>query len=254
VILLGWLIRRLGASPDDEPVGDELALGPYETAYLAGGEERAVHAAIANLVAQGAVVADAKEHVLTTGPLPDQADPLGRLIHEYLAAEGGRSTTEKICCAAGPLVDQLSNKLRGLGLIVSEGRDVMVRTLSLAGPLLLAFAGGVKVLIGISRDRPVGLLIAAIAVSIIAAVAMFGRKIHRTARGDRALEILRHQFGCRTVPDLASQSGMASVELLMAVALYGLVAGTVGESGPLHNLRNALLPSTDAGGGGGCGG
>ena len=48
-MILRWALRL----PADEPVGEDVRLGPNEVPYLAGGEQLAADAAIASLVQRG---------------------------------------------------------------------------------------------------------------------------------------------------------------------------------------------------------
>ena len=53
-VILRWALRL----PADEPVGEDVRLGPYEVAYLAGGEQLAADAAIASLVQRRVLAVD----------------------------------------------------------------------------------------------------------------------------------------------------------------------------------------------------
>ena len=69
-MILRWALRL----PADEPVGEDVRLGPYEVAYLAGGEQLAANAAIASLVQRRVLAVDpAGRKLIAQKPLPPKA-------------------------------------------------------------------------------------------------------------------------------------------------------------------------------------
>src|SRR4051812_6773594 len=59
---LRWRRSRAARTAPPEPPPD---LGPYEVAYLAGGAQRTINAALANLVQQDVLRAEVKERTLS---------------------------------------------------------------------------------------------------------------------------------------------------------------------------------------------
>src|SRR5262249_28815318 len=64
-VAVAFFLRRFLRLPGDEPSQEALELSPYEVAYLAGGEELAVNAAMARLVHEEVLAVDAVKRRLT---------------------------------------------------------------------------------------------------------------------------------------------------------------------------------------------
>src|SRR5260370_20282838 len=58
-VAAAFFLRRFLRLPGDEPSREALDLSPYEVAYLAGGEELTVNAAMARLVHENVLAVDA---------------------------------------------------------------------------------------------------------------------------------------------------------------------------------------------------
>jgi hypothetical protein len=111
----------------------------------------------------------------------------------------------------------------------------------------------VKVMVGLSRDKPVGFLVLASVATTILSFAVFSRRPHRTRRGDAALRGLQSKNA--TLRTNVLQVGPEA--LVLGVALFGL--SFLGDSN-LEFLSKALRPrnsgsfGTSGCGGSGCGG
>lgn len=270
------LLRRIALTPDSA-VENLSALDVVQIAYLNGGPGLAADVAIGSLVTRGHLELDPVRRTLRPAPegvrwylecrhfTPDmpapgehERGPLDRLHPLERAAH------DRVCalapCAAG-LADvrwsivgparRVGERLVRAGLVVG-GEDVTVL------PTLVALAasmfGVVKLVIGVHRDRPIGLLLAATLASIIAACLLFTRRPHRTRRGDLVLAELRATHrGIRASshPGVRAHPGR---DIIHGMALFGprFLAG-----GPLAALACSPEACGGADGGGargGCGG
>lgn len=253
-VILALLLRRWLRQPSDEPT--ELPeLSPYEVAYLTGGEELAVNAALTRLVDQGILDVDAGQRKLSVrAELAAPADPLERAIHQ--AAKGDDAQPIKdVRAATTAELSRFGNRLLELGLLVSDEQAWLARSVPMIPVLSLIPFAVMKIGVGIERDKPVALLV--IACIVTAAIALFGfaRRVHRSRRGDLVLQQLREEYAA--LQSTAQHQALAGIDLALAVALFDL---TILAGGPHANLQTALKPPQGAScaaggcGGGGCGG
>lgn len=216
-------------------------------AFLAGAGPRVVEAAVARLLAAGAlVVQDGKRFLRGAG-----AGGTGALDRALLAASmpADWAGFEK---AAKPHIGPVERRLIAGGLILDSGEARRIGLVA-ALPFIGLFALGIaKLLVGLSRDKPVGFLIAFLVVTAIAILIRIFAVDRRTQRGRLALAEarIRHER-LRRAP--------TNDETGTAVALFGTVVLAGSAFAGLHQMRrddNSSGGDGSGGGGdgGGCGG
>ena len=242
---LRWYLRQPGASPSNESV----SLNTYETAYLAGGKDRAVDAAIARLVQLGNLKPQPKLQTLTLEtPLPGNSHLLERELEQVF--RGGASIKQARASVTNA-TNQIRNCLQSLGLLASNSKFKASQQVPALGVFAVLLLGISKIFVGISRGKPVGFLVALCIITAIIGCYFLFRPVLRSRYGDRVLADLyaRHAGFKQTTKN----STMADSQLLLAFALFGtgVLAGS-----SLADLRQMLIPppSSASGGGGGCGG
>ena len=123
-------------------------------------------------------------------------------------------------------------------------------------PLLALIAfGAIKLMVGLSRDRPVGFLVVLLIATAILAVIRW-RAIDRCTRAGRAA-LARVRQEAERIKAAPTRQEMAT-----AVALFGTAVLAGSAFAPLHTLRAGSSAGSggcgggggDGGGGGGCGG
>jgi len=247
---LRWALRMPSAGNSH----DLPELDGYDTAYLNGGRVLAVNTAIANLVNQKALRVDPKEKQIDTiGIEPNLEHPIEQAV--YAAAESGARIGD-VRQFAKPKIERLVDDLKARGLVVG---DAQARK-AIAIPLILSLAvltvGVVKLLIGLNRGKPIGILAAMLIVFFVISLIAFARWPLRSRYGDEVLRKLQaRHIGSRTLGKRVSS--IPATEFAMVVGLFGLtaLAGT-----DLADLRQDLQPpsgsASGCGGscGGGCGG
>jgi uncharacterized protein (TIGR04222 family) len=261
-----WAIMvRADARDPSEVDSKPLELDAYDMAYLNGGAKLVVNTAIATLCQRGAL---APRHDGTLrGPSASEGPPavsmhrIERAVYE-LARSRGSVSSDTIRSRVEPSALEIGRRLKGAGLIVTDDVNLTAVWRSLMILMLVVVLGVVKMVVGLERGRPVGFLLLACLGSGVAGLAVFGRPLHRTRRGDLALDYLRTKYGLRNHPEAAPDTGVA---LAIGVALWGPSA-LIGEQ--FAKLRAALRSASESGsgwsscgsscgggcGGGGCGG
>lgn len=213
-------------------------------AFLAGRGPRMVEAAVARLLASGAlVVEDGKRFLRGEG-----AGGRGALDRALLAAPMpvDWAGLEK---AAKPHVDPVERRLIAGGLFLDKGAARRTGLIT-ALPLLALFAfGGVKLALGLEREKPVGFLIAFLIVTLIVILIRIFAVDRRTQRGALALAEARVRHERLRRAPTNSETGTA-------VALFGTVVLAGSAFAGLHQMRQDGNTSGGDGGGGdgGCGG
>ena len=256
-------LRRSLRLPEGEPQHGIRGLDVYEVALLAGDDKTVVYAVLAGLVHRGLLRADTvKRMILPEGATSVKLHPLEEEFLRQIKGSGGIEVDAAVNNASTHTMKLMHERLETLGLLMTDSRTALARWIPLLLALCVPVLGVIKIGVGISRGRPVGFLIVLCILSVVVAAWLFGRRAHRSRSGDRALASIRHYTAALRSAARAPDR-LASTDLCMAVALFGL--GTVAV-GALADLRSALRPpprqsgsfwgdwSSGGCGGGGCGG
>jgi uncharacterized protein (TIGR04222 family) len=257
----GIMVRADARDPSDADAAP-LKLDAYDMAYLNGGAKLLVNTAIAALSQRGLVAA--RYDRTLRGPTPGEAPAVGlhsieRALHREVT-RGGTLAIEAAHERFGPMAEEIGRRLKNAGLLVSDAVNGRARRRSLPLVLAVPALGVVKVFVGLERNRPVAFLVAACLMSLIIGLAAFGRRLHRTRRGESALDYLRTKYGA-----MRKQGPSAASAVSISVALWG-VGTLVGAE--YATLRAVLAPpgsrasgsswssscASGCGGGGGCAG
>ncbi|MFY0562445.1 TIGR04222 domain-containing membrane protein [Archangium lansingense] len=237
--------------PSEEPQSAELKLDPYQVAALQH-RESAVTTAVASLVHDGVLRWEDGGVLRAVGQPPASAGPFERAVHAALSSPVGEVATlhEKVDRA----LDGLEEGLRRRGFLMNP--EVAARCRQY--PMALYFGAGLglglmKLMVGISRDRPVGFLLMLLVLGAVLGFWVLGRKPRRSRRGDKALAKLRQDNEpLRTTAKADGAWGtMNSASVAMSVALFG--TGLLAAAG-MADLRAYLVPPGSGSGGGGGGG
>ena len=244
---LRWRARTPAEAPD-KPLPE---LDAYDMAFLAGGKNRASFAAVASLTHRGALEIDEQQHRLRHGALPDAVHAFEAGIHQKVARSAGSAFKEIADqCVAMPECARIEEKLKKLGLLTTalQGRTVCFIPMLIA--LLVPAIGFIKIVIGLTRDKPVGILIVLSVLSLVGAL-LFATRPHRTRRGDAVLARLREKYGELKSQVPLGESTLALLALPLAVGLFGpgVLNGTA-----LDNMEKKLEANAGGTQGGGCGG
>lgn len=251
VLLVGAFVMvvaislRLGKARVEHP-----PLTAVELAYLADGEQRVADTVVIGLLAAKAATLSADGRVIDIDAAQlQQSAPLAPFAALGLSGPMKRSDIlEKL----RPCIDDIRRRLENLGLSPNRFQQ---RFYFYAGLGLFAIPVGLglaKLIIGIERHKPVGILAVLLFVTLFFGWGVLQAVPHSTRAGNQALAAQR---------ELNARAARAPLdgELMLAVALTGLV---VLSGGPYSALHAAVSASTGGGadgdgggdGGGGCGG
>ncbi len=239
-------------------------LDPYQAACLAAGPARSVQAAFAALVQAGTLQIVAEESkvwgLFTTKknlichvkPLPADAHRLERTLFQATAIPAKDLTP--LTAAGMPVAQEINDELVRRGLLQAGPPPVcnVASSLIMATPLLL---GGAKIAVGLSRGRPVEILVALCVLTFLAALGFLLARSRLSAAGKVTLESLQAKHSTTRQIATSAAGTLAPPDLAMAIGLFGV---EMLADGPLAEVH-AMLPRASGGGGcssssGGCGG
>jgi len=221
---------------------------PYAMAYLAGGEQRVLDAAMASLVEQGALRVNAVTRELIAEGEPSEDRPkIERLARRLL---GGARRVEDAARFRRWLQQELDTplalmreRLLRAGLLARPPLQAKAVT-----PLRLAFiallgVGSIRLIAGVAAGRPVGfLVISMLLTGLVAWWLLRGMGGERaTARGKQLLD------------DRKSRLGRGGDDRIWTVALLGLTGHGMGPMADLHHVIQVPRGRSLFGGGGGRG-
>ncbi len=249
LLLAGWRNRLAGrgsVGPVDAR-GD--GLGALHLAYLSGGTGQAAGVALVALLEAGAATPDRARRIIRFDP----SVPVHTEFQPFRYVNGGEADRARFEVEFASRWQRLHDDLARRGLV--PGVDQVARwrrqaVLVLCVPLLL---GAGKVAVGMSRDRPVGILTLLLILTAVLGAVVLTPRPHRNLAGAAILAAARRAHARAARAPLPE-------EMALAYALTGsaVLAG--------REYRWALAPnnssssgsdggSSDGGGGdGGCGG
>ncbi|TWT85772.1 hypothetical protein Pla123a_05790 [Posidoniimonas polymericola] len=252
-VALRWLLR-----PGD--YGSTEPLGPFEAAVLADGVKGGVRAATASLLRGGSIqIAPAAggsskdiRFSVHHGTPPDATELEQRIVAACGVSNGARYS--ELLSRGKSAAEKIQHRLEGWGLVVpGDGLHG-----SRWAPALLMFTllglGGVKVYVGLMREKPVGFLLLLLLATLVV-LCLFLTKPHRTVAGSHVLRALR-----RDRRELRSKAAVKQADdgvqaTAWAAALFGVSSCAYGD---LLLLPTACKfpdgPPVSTGGSSGCGG
>jgi uncharacterized protein (TIGR04222 family) len=239
VIILRWYLRKPAFQEPDV----SNSLDAYEIGYLAGGNVRAVDAAIASLVQRGHL--QPLKNILELGtPLPTNSHPL-----EYAIAQAAEKSgkPDKVRQAVTSTTILIKKHLQSLGLLMNSSQAQGVRRLSARPIFAVLLLGIAKIIVGISQHKPVGFLVILCIATAIVGNFLLAQKNYRSRYGDRILNQLQTKYS-----ELKKPSSADTYPLGLAFSLFGRV---ILANSSFACLKCLLVPpkSTGDGDDSGCG-
>jgi uncharacterized protein (TIGR04222 family) len=268
VVLAATGVRRRLADVPARPCAD-LAARPYDVAYLNGGAELAICAALSAMY-RGGTLTTARRGVVAAAARPEVgAEELDRAI----ARAAARPVTRRELAGARAVstaLARIESLLVDGGLLLSAEQRRRIRAVG-GWTSAVAVLGVARLVAGLQAGRPVGYLVVALAAVTAVGLVQLTRAPRRTRAGDDALaQLVREQYALSPAmrPDWAVY-GPAGAAL--SVGVYGMgalwasdpafaaelaarrqAAGTAGGSSSV--ACSAGSGCSGGGGGGGCGG
>lgn len=252
-VLLALLIRGQLRLPGSRIQNQHVSLDAYETAYLAKGKDHTVDTVIASLVQNGCVTVEPARQILKLQePRKRFSNPLEQAVANAI---GSYEHIETIRSANNYQINVLRDRLRQLGLLVSPDQSLKAQMVPAVVMACLLALGIAKIVVGISRGKPVGFLVMMCLVVSVIGLCFLLVPVHRSRYGDQVLQDIRSRIATAAVSHVDAQLPLAFALLGVAVLPNDLFA----------DLKQVLAPGSSGGyggggdgssgcGGGGCGG
>lgn len=245
IALAAWL--RFSLCLVSGNINQQPDLNTYEIAFLAGGNHRLIMAAITSLVKQGYVEVLKEGKLVVTGKIDAIADPVEKAVAQDILATDG--AIEQVFQKSTGMKDSIRSRLEQLGLFPSDAQALKAQIYPSLIVVILLGIGLCKMAVGISRDKPVGLLLICIFGLLVLGAGFFVKPQRQRSRYG---EIIFNDLTNR-LQHLKTANSSDS-ELVLAVALFGATV-LMGDTA-LADLYQMLTPTAVAssGGDGGSGG
>ncbi len=231
-LIAAFVLRR----PAGPPLERLPTLSTYEIAYLHGGPERVVEAALTVLAREARIqwVPDKKSYV-AIGDGHGLEEPARRVLDAIVG--NGRAAGLRRRASTG--FEALHHRLIDLGLLPGRGqRGVAQLRAGLVFLALMAFAA-VKIYIGILRDRPVAFLVLLFLVTFVVAMVAVLTPSRLTRAGADAIARLRALHSHARIAPRGSD-----VALAVAIAGVAVLSNT-----PYAHVAEARRAGCGGGGG-----
>ena len=228
---LQWYLRE----PTSDPYGKSVYLHAYETGYLVGGQQRAIDTAIVNLVQDQHLRPVPKNRGLElVNPLLNKTHPLELKIEN--AVKIGENITQ-IRASVASATDHIRDRLTDLNLLLTEDQAKSAQQYPALPVFAVLLLGITKIIVGISRHKPVGFLIILCVMTAIMGLFFLVVPVKRSRYGDTVLANLK-------VKHRMLQNTQNNSQLALAFALFG--SRVLSQNG-LQNLRKVFNPPSNSG-------
>jgi uncharacterized protein (TIGR04222 family) len=246
-VFLAYCVRWYLRKPGENDSGKSIHLDIYETAYLAEGTKYILEVAIAHLVQKDYLkpVGVTRELELTN-PLPNESHPLEKAVIEAVKED---RKIDRIRSSVYVDPEPFREKLTALGMLIDPNKIWIIQLSSAFIMFMVLLLGAAKILIGISREKPVGFLIVLCLITLIIGGLFLSIKPSRSRFGDIFLSHLHSQ-------NSGLEKGQnTDVQLGLAIALFGTSILNYSSFSSFTDLRKVLGVATiGSNSGGSCGG
>jgi uncharacterized protein (TIGR04222 family) len=270
VAIVVSLILRFATRIGDRPLeGDKLTAA--EAACLAKGPRAAVNVTVAQLLQDGQLETRKPASKIAGGPPkfsatiaePPEDDEIALAI--MTAAGKSPKTLHELDRAAEAEAAELVDDLKERGYLANDAEAFAVRIWPVAILLVVLLIGGIKMAVGVSRNRPIQLLILSCVPVVLAAFAC-GNRPRRTSAGTAALNDLKQLYSQTRRETPLSELPGSSVAML--AGLFGTAVltdelfkefkrgwrETSPQWGASDSGSGSGCSTSSCGGGSGCGG
>ncbi len=245
------MVRRgLRVPWDHNDEADDLDVD--HVAMMNGGHDLAVNVAIMRMVDMGVVDlrGGGATVKLLRQDMPSGLSRLDRAICDSLL-DSGEAALHVVRRRAEPELAAMEDELVARGLVVGPAQRWGAQLLPWGLALAPAVMGASKIVVGVTRGRPVLYLVLLVVLSVFVAMAMFRRPVFRTRRGDKALRRLQKKYKA-----LSKGVGLASAgvdTMVLATAVFGLSVLHATSHARLVALMTPMPREKGGWWGGGCG-
>ncbi len=246
---LSWLLKRWFHRQADASSPAALDLQAHEVALLRGRSE-AMNAAVVSLVRRGALELEQGSLVVRSSAQGPDVSPLEAAVHR--AVREGAHSSWALKRALAPHLELLERPLEARGLLRPEEEERYARYMPGLAPVLLGLLGLMKVALGLSRNRPVSLLVLLLGATAVVFWLLVWERARLAPRGRWVLAELgrQHEALRLSAANEDATEMLRPRDVLLAASLFGVGALALVDT----RLRDYLVPPSasnwgDSGGG-----
>lgn len=254
VAVLVATARRRRIAAGDPRGARELDRRPEDVAYLNGGPDLAVYAALSAMHVDGSIVTSGRTtgQVRAGGRPGRSATALQRAVH----AAAHRLTPGRTLGTHAPVrteLQRIAHRLESTGLLLS-GPDRVRHRAAAWLPGAAAALGTARLLAGMADGRPVGFLPAPVLVLAVVTLVLAVRVPRRTVAGDRALDAVRAEHAVLAPTMRPGWTAVGAGAAALSVGAFGMGAMLAAEPAFAEEIAAQKLATLGGGGGGATGG
>lgn len=256
IAALVWAIwhRRRRFAKFTVPQADLSSLAdPYEAAYLAGGIPRCAQLAVVRLLERGDVEWKSswgRSNLVAKGASHPAMTEIESKIFEAVVEKrkAGLSLSE-IPQIIAPRLGGVESRLAIMGLRPTSDERAGIKVGGIVPLILLLIIGGIKLLIGLDRERPIILLVMCMVATFVTIIILLNYRKFLTPAGEEVLAGMRQ----RLVGTEKNSENLSQTVALMGVAgVFGYSHLLAMDEGMRKDLTAMSHSPTNGGGSGGC--
>ena len=228
-------------------------LGALHLAYLAGGTDHATDAALVALLEAGVATPDRR----CTRIRFDPSVPVAAEFQPFCRVRGAEAVRTGFKDQFGHRWTRLRMELLACGLVPTDAALQRFRRVGAALLGGVVALGSAKVMVGLSRDRPVGILLFLMVLTILLGIILLTAVPYRNAAGTAVLKAARRTHARAARAPMPNEMALAfalSGSAVLAGRPYRGVLVRADMGGSLPGGCGASGCGGGGGGGGGCGG
>ena len=256
IAALVWAIwhRRRKFSKFTVPQADLSSLAdPYEAAYLAGGVPRCAQLAVVRLIERGDVEWKSswgRPKLMVKGAShPAMTEIESEIFKKVVGKRKGGLSLSEIPMIVAARVSGIESRLAIMGLRPTSDERAGIKVGGIAPLILLLILGGVKLLIGLDREKPVILLVMCMVATFVTIIILLNHRKFLTPAGEEVLAGMRQ----RLVGTEKNSANLSQTVALMGVAgVFGYSHLLAMDDGMRRELTGMSHSPTNGGGSGGC--
>ncbi|MEZ6120657.1 MAG: TIGR04222 domain-containing membrane protein [Pirellulaceae bacterium] len=225
-IVLGLLIRNVIRTRRED--SSDQPLQPLEIACIGGGPRRVTQAALAGLLNRQILKSQTTNGKIKLVPVDDYAihkvegstslNPIEKKLLRAVKKEDG--DIKATLRAPLPEAREIESDLQQRGYIETKASRFVAQWLPVAIMLSLLVLASMKIQVGLSREKPVAILVTFAVVTLFGMLA-FMNPVYRTLRGQKAGKWLADHHSTKSGIRVNSTE-LTTEECITAVALFGM--------------------------------
>lgn len=255
-----WSVQRRSTAfgKFDAPrASDPQVTDPYEIAFLAGGVPRCGQLAVVRLMEAGAIERNRRtfsgSHLVAVGNASPEANEIERKLLASISGYGGKGMPlSNVASSTAARLHGIEARLAKLGLRPTQNERAGLGFKITLPLIFLLLIGLMKLMVGISRGKPVVFLMILLFVTLIVAVMVGSNAKRLTPAGESLLERMRTSHPSASLDGMPDLQMMSLGIALLGASAIGSYSHAMGIDATLQKDLSRMGATDSSSGGGGC--